>query len=132
MSYPFALRQVYNFDVYAPAIIKNNFKGVTILGIVDYDRARREIDVDAMHISIYPHLPAGTPNDPRGYDYVIVKYPNGNTTVLGLAWINEDTIQVVESRTISVKIGGVTAADVNRVRAALVQNGFNDLAISVA
>lgn len=132
MSINFQLRQVYDFDVYPSSLIGNNFKGVTILAIMDRQTANKEVDVQALHIQIYPLLPANSvPNNPDGYDYVKIKTQSGETTVLGLPWIKEDTVKLVESRTIQVKIGGVSAADVPRVRDCLAQNGFSIVDISV-
>lgn len=128
----FAIRQVYNFDMFAPAILGNSYKGATILAIMDRETANREIDTQAMHISVFPHLPAGTPNDPNAYDYVKIKTSAGNTTILGVAWIKEETVTLVESRTITAKIAGVAAGDLTRVRNALIQNGFNNIEVTIS
>lgn len=132
MSINFQLRQVYDFDVYPSSLIGNNFKGVTILAIMDRQTANKEVDVQALHIQIFPLLPANSaPNDPDGYDYVKIKTQSGETTILGMPWIKADTVRLVESRTIMVKIGGVASADIIRVRDALAQNGFSNVEISI-
>lgn len=128
----FQIRQVYNFDTYAAALLGNNFKNVTVLAIMDRETAAKEADVHAMHVQVYPYLPAGTPNDPNAYDYVKVKTTTGQTMILGIAWIKEDSIQLVESRIITVKISNVSASDIPRVRDALVANGFNQVEMSIS
>lgn len=127
----FILRGVFNFDTYAAAILGTNFRNVTVLAIMDANTANRELDIQAMHLQVFPTLPTGTPNDPFGYDYVKVKTPSGQTTILGMAWINAATVVQVQSNTITAVISGVSASDASRVRDALVQNGFNNLAITV-
>lgn len=127
----FQIRGVYSFDVYPAALMGTSFKNVTILAIMDADSANREVDTQALHVQAYPTLPIGTPNDPRGYDYIKIKTTAGETTILGLAWINDATVTQVSHSTINVAIGGVSASDVSKVRNALIQNGYNDLAISI-
>lgn len=131
MTTQFELRKVYNFEVYPAALLGNDFKNVTVLAIMDRDTANKEIDCQALHINYYPSLPSGTPNDPNGYDYVRIRTTAGVTTVLGIAWINQESIQLVESRTMKITVGDVGAADVARVRNALVQNGYNNIDIQL-
>lgn len=128
----FLIRQVYNFDVYPAALLGSNFKNVTVLALMDRDTANQNIDTQALHVQIYPLLPAGTPNSPDGYDYVKVKLASGETATLGIAWIKPDTVQLVDSRTITVQIAGASAVDVSRVRDALVQNGFSAINITIS
>jgi len=125
-------RQTYNFDVYPSAFIGNGFKNVTVMAIMDRETANKEIDTAALHVQYFPTLPAGTPNDPDAYDYVKLKLPSGNTTVIGLAWIKAETVQLVDARTITAKIGGVTVNDLARVRLALIQNGFPNVDLSIS
>lgn len=132
-SYPtFSIRQVYNFDMYAPAILSTGYKGATVLAVMDYETAAREADIRSIHVNVFPFLPDGTPNDFRAYDYIKIKTTAGNTVVLGLAWIKADTVTSVESRTITARITGVGAADVPRVRNALIQNGFTAIDVNIS
>ncbi|EKD22624.1 MAG: hypothetical protein ACD_84C00035G0004 [uncultured bacterium] len=131
LSINFALRGTYSFDAHAAALLGTNFKNVTILAIMDADTASREIDIVALHKQIFPLLPAGTPNDPRSYDYVKIQTTAGHTTILGMAWINETTVTQITSTKITAVIGNVSATDAIRVKNALLQNGFKDIAITV-
>ena len=126
------IRSVYNFEVYPVPILGNNFKGVTVLALMDRETAAKEMDPQAMHINVYPYLPAGTPNDPNGYDYVKIKTTANIVTILGLAWIKPESVQLVSSQTVTVKIGNVSANDIPRIRNALVQNGYNALDLSIS
>lgn len=127
----FELRKVYDFDVYPSAILGSSFKSVTVMGIVDRDTANQSIDTQALHTQVYPFLPNGTPNDPNSYDYVKIRTVSGETTLLGLAWIKDDTVTLVSSTTAQVLIGNVAASDIPRIRDALVMNGFNNLDIKL-
>lgn len=129
--YNFQLKQNYSFNVHPVPVLGNSFKNVTVVALMDREQANKEIDTNALHVQIFPYLPTGTPNRADGYDYVKIKFPSGNTTVLGLAWIVEDSVEQVTSTTVSVKINNATPSDVTRIRNALVQNGFNSIEITV-
>ena len=131
MPYPFELKKVYSFDVYPSQLLGNDFQNVTVLSILDFDTALQFMDVPALHTNVFPTLPAGTPDDPAAYDYVKIKTASGQNTILGIPWINQATIALVESRKMTIVIDGVSAADVDRARNALAQNGFNQIAISL-
>lgn len=127
----FKIRGVYSFDVYPASLLGTNFKNVTVLAVMDFETANKEIDARARHVNFYPHLPAGTINNPAGYDYIKIKTTAGNVTILGLAWINLDSVVEVENRTAIVTIKNVTATDVPRIKNALAQNGFGDVVIEI-
>lgn len=131
MAYPFEIKGVYNFDVYPTAILGDDFSNVTILAILDYETALQTADIPAIHTNVFPYLPSGIPDDPSQYDYVRIRTASGSATILGIPWINLDTLELVESRRMTVKIEGVSSSDVERVRIALVQNGFNNLEITL-
>lgn len=124
-------KNTYSFDVYPTAFIGNNYKNVYVMGILTREMAEKEIDTAAMHIQVYNTLPTGTPNSPDAYDYVKLKFPDGSTRTIGLAWIKAETVELTDARTITVKIGNAMASDVARIRNALVQNQFNNLEFSI-
>jgi hypothetical protein len=126
-----AIKKSYSFDVYPSAILGTDFKNVTVLAIMDMDSASQIIDTAAAHVSIYPYLPSGTPNDPSKYTYIKIKTSSGITTVLAVEWIKENTVTDVTSTSATVKIGGINPEDISRIRNALVANGFNNLLITV-
>jgi len=128
---PFIVRKVYNFDVYPAALLGTSYLGVTVLSIMDPTTAAKEIDIQALHAQVYPTLPPGTPNDPTGYDYVKIQTITGQVTILGMAWINESTVVVVQSNTIVIRVNDVAAIDLSRIMNALVQNGYNNVVMSI-
>lgn len=129
--YPFNIRGVYNFSVHPSAILGSDFNNVTILGILDYETALQTVDIPAIHTSVFPYLPSGIPDDPSQYDYVRIRTASGVATIIGIPWIDLDTLVEVESRRATVVIEGVSNSDVERIRLALVSNGFNTLNITL-
>ncbi|HET6893640.1 MAG TPA: phage DNA polymerase-associated SH3 family protein, partial [Pyrinomonadaceae bacterium] len=65
-------------------------------------------------------------------EYIKIRTQAGDTQIIGLAWVNPATVQLVESVVVNVKIGNVAVADVPRIRNALVMNGFNSIEITVS
>lgn len=117
-------RNAYSFSVYPVAFLGNDFTNVTVLAILDEATARQTIDTYALHRQYYPTLPAGTPDDPTEYDYVKLKTSTGDIRVIGIPWIIENTIELVEQTTIVVEIAEVNVSDMSRIRSALAGNGF--------
>jgi len=131
MSYSFQTGLTYSFTVYPSYILGTDFKNVVVLGVVNYEIASKYADIYALHAQVYPTLPEDTPNNPESYDYLLIKTTTGNKTVVGLPWIKEETIAVVDSKTIQVLISQVSANDITAIRNALVQNGFMNLKIDL-
>ena len=128
----FKIRSVYSFDVYPTALLGTSYNNVTVLGIMDPTSAAKEIDIQALHVQMFPTLPVGTPNNPTEYDYVKILTTAGNVTILGMAWINAATVTLVNSNIITATIGNVSAADVNRITNALVQNGYSNISLQIS
>lgn len=130
-SYPFQTRKAYSFDLHPSSILGTGFKNVTVQAILDYHAALAFADLDALHVNVFPHLPAGTPNRPQDFDYLWIRTQNGDTTIIGIPWIVEETIELVESLKMNVVIDGVGSIDIERVRACLSQNGYDKIEISL-
>lgn len=130
-DYAFKIREIYSFDVYPAARLGNGFKNVTVLAVMDQESANQLIDTQALHVDVYPYLPSGTPNNPASYNYLKIRTANGETTVLGVPWINEASIIHIDTTEITVKIGNVVASDAVAIKEALQQNGFTALTITI-
>lgn len=128
---PFNIRSIYSFNVYPAALLNTSWDNVTVVAIMDPATAAKEEDIQALHIQVYPTLPAGTINDFKSYDYIKVQTVSGNTFILGIPWIIPSTVVLVESNTIKAVIGGVSANDVSRILNALVQNGYKNVTMSI-
>lgn len=108
------------FEVYPSTIIGSRFEDVKVMGTFDIDTARYHgIDPVAMHNNVYPFLPETTENDPSRYQYVKLKHPNGSISVIGVPWINQDTIQISQRGTLKLTIEDVGVVERERVVQAL-------------
>lgn len=128
---PFQIDNVYNFNTLAPAILGAEFKNATVLAILNYTVAKTYINIETNHVNIYPYLPVGTVNDPKTYQYILIKTQSGETTVLALPWINTDTVTQVTNQSIVVKVNNITNDDTVKIRDALILMGYSDFTISI-
>lgn len=123
--------KLVSFNVYPAGIIPSQFQQVKVLDIFSPTTALRFADVASLHVNVYPTLPVGVPNTYTGYNYVQVELENGTPVILGLPWIDDSSIVVHDNVSIKVTISQVSAADVSRVREALISNGFPYLAVEL-
>lgn len=115
---------VISFDVYPGAIIGSTFTNARVLAILDRDTANIWIDTAALHANVYPTLPAGVPDDPSQYQYVKLQLSNGNMTIIGIPWIKEDTIQLIDVGTLTITVPNASPGDRERIISALSANGY--------
>lgn len=131
-TYDFQTRVVYSFDLYPSPILGSGFKNVTVQAILDYTTALGFGDIEALHENVFKYLPAGTPNRPQDFDYLLLRTDGGVNTIIGVPWIVEESVQLIESLTMNVTIEGVSTADGERIRACLSQNGYDKVKIAIA
>ena len=116
---------VVTFEVHPSAIIGGRFKTVKVVTRRAMNFARLfGIDPVAMHNNVFPLLPSTVENDPDSYQYVAVKHPNGTVSVLGVPWINENTIQISQRGTLEVIVEDVSVIERERVIQALSSVGI--------
>lgn len=120
----FVLKKVYNFSVYPVNLLGDIFQNVTVMGILDEETARGFIDTVGRHKLVYPQLPEGTPNDWAAYNYLKLRLENGDSTIIGIPWIRQDTVVEVTAQQIKAVISNVTVADIPNIRSALLANGY--------
>lgn len=128
---PFELNSVYNFNTVAPAILGLEFKRVTVLAVLNYSIANTYINIETNHINIFPYLPVGTVNDPKTYQYLLIKTETGEDTVLALPWIDLDSVTQVTSQSLVLTVNDINNTDTVKIRDAMIMLGYNNFTISV-
>lgn len=131
MAYNFKTNQTYNFEVYGTTILGNDYKNVLVIGIFNYQTALHFGDIDVTQVQVFPHLPSGTPNRPEEYEYLLIQTANKGKVVLARQWINESTVVQVGNSKVVVTVEEAGTADIEDIRAALMQNGYNKIDIRV-
>lgn len=95
-----------SFEVIPDAYLSNEFKDVTLEGVVTPKVASQlGFDVDAAHQNVYPTVIAAgvsMPNDPRQYNYAYVTFSNGEFTFIGVPWIRQGTVVSSDGKTLGL------------------------------
>jgi hypothetical protein len=117
------------FNTTVPNVLGANRDNVTIVAAdLDLDTAQLISDVKAKHSQVKNYLP-NLPQSAGSYSYVKLLYGNGKTEVLGVPWIDLNTIEVITDRKLVITIGKVSDSTEQIVRKALLQNGITDFKI---
>lgn len=107
-----------------------------MLSILDPDTASSFKDVRALHNQILPTISstvAGGVNAKwDSYSYVRILFENGQTDILGLPWIKDETFKIDNRLTVTAVVNNVEVADVETIRRILVKNGFTNISITAA
>lgn len=120
------IRDTVNFSLYERTqnIIRTNFNGCKILGVVDADTVRQfGVDVSALHANVYGTLPAGTPVSPDDFSWLKVKLANGETTFVGLPYIIASTLVVVDGNTMAFYVENCNQDVIDAVTRAIATTG---------
>lgn len=88
----FQPRGIYTFEVYPSVILGNDFKNVTVQGVLDAESANAVTNIYTRHSQIYPYLPAGTINDPESYTYLKIRTEAGVVMAIAVEWIVPATV----------------------------------------
>lgn len=114
-----------SFRLIPESVISDNFTDVVLEGIVTWDQVKY-IDPAETHIKVYPTLPAGTPNDYRGYLYAVIRLPTEDkTTAVGLPWIDPTSVKTVSKVDVIVTISGAGVTDIDDIRKLLLSRNYN-------
>jgi hypothetical protein len=134
MSVPISfslIGKTINFNTRAGAILGVEVRNAKVVALLDPNTAKTFEDITAIHIQVYPYLPEGTPDSAFNYSYLKVITAEGKEKVYGLPWIDESTIELVDTTNIEVILKGRGEGDVALLRQALLSNGFDAFTITI-
>lgn len=127
----FQMGAAYDFITYAPSVL-GSFKNVRVTGIVDYRGAQQFIDPAAYHANVFSTLPSNSaPDDHTRYYYLVVVQPNGARTAVGLPWIDGASVTLKERGRAIVTVEDFGPDQMERLKRALVSNGFDQISIAL-
>jgi hypothetical protein len=115
----------FSFEIYPTALFGNNFRNVTLDGIISANMAvSYNFDVASFHARVYPTLPPGLVTDnPFSYGYVRFQYPSGEYAIMGIPWIRPESIQIDTGSKYVLVFNSRTQPDIDRIMTALSANG---------
>lgn len=107
-----ALPTFKNNDIISFQLVQNGLVGderidVVVTGVVKYAIARMiDTSLAIKHANLYPYFKAkvNDVDDPSGYEYLTVTGRNGVVEVIGLPWINDSTMRIIDGRVATIQI----------------------------
>lgn len=119
----FKINNSYSFNTRAPAILGAGYKNTKLIAILDSKMAGTLINIQSQHSNIFPYLPAGTPNSPERFTYLVFEV-NGERKVIAEEWIDETSVQESSSQNIQIDIKNVTTQDIIKIKNMMTIGGF--------
>ena len=114
-----------SFDVYPAMVYGSAFRNVVFNGKFSASVAMQlNIDIAALHSNVYSSLPTSTPDDATAYDYFSVTLPTGDDVIMGVPYMNANSLTIADGRKVVVYLDDVTNSDMERLNNALSANGF--------
>jgi len=133
MATTFKLNGIYRFDLQAPSILGASLKNVTVVStMTERSAIRAGLATREIHAKIYSQLPVGTPNNPDAYTYVEFRTMSGETVIMGLPWIKQESIEEITLRPYNVRFDDLPAVDLERLSHLLLTGGFKKFTIALA
>ena len=110
------------FDVYPVSIIGTSYsEGVELIAVLDTDAARAFFDPHVRHQAVSPYLQAPVE---VGYPYIKVRHANGADDVVGLPWIDIDSIKGAGTSNLSISYTNLSTLEIDGLLAALTSMGY--------
>lgn len=126
----FQIGKSYTFLTNAPSVLGAEIKNAKLLGLFDYSTAITYENINLKFRTIYPLLPAGTPDDPASCIYYRFLSESGEKIIIADQWIIESSIEVVEHISFKVVFENTSLQDISRVRDAVNALGFTNYSIT--
>ena len=125
----FEIGKTFTFNTRAPSVLGSIIKNAKLTSILDYDDAIKLDNIDLKFRTIYPLLPANTPDSPQTCLYYKFKSESGEVIVLANVWIDFASLEVIEHINFQVNFTEASLEDIQRVRGALSALGYTNYAI---
>lgn len=122
--YAYKLKSNYSFNTYAPSILGTSVRNAKLVAILDYEVAAHYTTPNTSHVSVYPYLPAGTPNNPEKYTYLLFQTEGGERFVYANVWIDENTIKESTNNVLTIVIENAASGDETDLRNLLSLKGY--------
>lgn len=124
---------IVSFDVYPSHLFPDIFKNVKVIDpeISANTAMKLGYDVEALHAKVVGSLPKNSPTRYDEYSYTIVETMLGQTQIVGIPWIIEDTINIFKSQNALIVVRNVTNDDLQKLNKILIGNGYQDFEIKI-
>lgn len=130
MEYNFKLNKVYTFATKAPGVLPAVVSNAKLIAITDHSTASKRQHIDIVYRNVYPLLPIGTPDQPESCLYYHFKVENDSELILADQWIDESSVELIESISLRINVTDISVNDISRIRDALLALGYNSIKLT--
>lgn len=123
------LGTTYTFNTLAPSILGAIIENAKLISVMDYESAKHFDTIDLKYRSIYPLLPAGTPDQPESTIYYRFVSESNEPIIIAESWIDESSMVSVDFVNIQIIIQQTNLSEVTRIRNALNALGYSNYTI---
>lgn len=107
----FKINSVYSFETNGVPTVPVVIKNAKLLMQMNAAEAAKIADIYTYHQSALGNLPPGTPGDVSSMTFYKFLTETNAVLVLADAWIKQNTVQLVDTKTLTVSIPGITSSD---------------------
>lgn len=121
------LNDLVSFDLHVSSVLPQDYHLVRIKAIIPASVADKfGTDVYALHAQVYRLVPQGQIEDnPDAYYYLVVETQDKETRVVGIPWINKDTIRVFKQNKVTFSVVNCADEDIQSIRDAIARHGYH-------
>lgn len=122
----FKLKDIISFETRASQILPQSYDRVTVEGVIPAsDCHLYGFDAYSTHAQIFRLVPEGTmEDDADSYNYLRLKTETGETLIVGLPWIDTNTIKVYHRLTAMFTVEDIAQEDIERIQLAISRHGY--------
>lgn len=116
---------IVSFSLHVDSVITQNYEHVKIIGIFPADACDPYDDVYATHAQVFRLLPEGlAEDDASSYPYLLVETELKERRVIGLPWIDYDTVRVHDRSLTSFSAYNMSQEDIEAVSDFFARRGY--------
>jgi len=125
----FTPNKIYKFMTLAPTVLGGSFTMMKAEGIISAKLAiKNGADIHDINNKLTAIIP-GLPENANDNTYVLFENEDKETVIFALEWLDLNTVEVVESINIRLDLPNCDTSDLDIIRNAILELGYNDIKI---
>lgn len=116
------------FNTKAPGVLGAARDNVSVVAVLDLETATLMGDIRSKHAQVRNYI-SDLPQSAGSYSYVKIRFGNGDTEILGVPWVDDNSIEVITSRKLVITVNNVSDSTEQLIRQALLQNGIENFTV---
>ena len=124
----FNIGKTYNFTTLAPDVLGGEYRAMKVISMMTATEAVKYRDIYTLHSSLIDHIP-NLPTDANDCVFVLFENQDKIKIVLALEYIDINSIELVETTNIEIKLFNTNTDDLAIIRSRLLELGYTNFTI---